>query len=113
MAHIAICKADTTDATEACRVLRRSISEVCGSDYGNDPKILAEWLFNKTPHNVSSWIQDQANFCVVAKRQDEIVGFAVLRGDEILLNYVVPEYLSKGAGHMMLEALERRAMVKV
>jgi hypothetical protein len=38
----------TEDAPAACDVLRRSISELCVADHGNDPTILARWLSNKT-----------------------------------------------------------------
>jgi hypothetical protein len=44
------------DAPAACQVLRRSISELCVADHGNDPAILAKWLLNKTPDIVASWI---------------------------------------------------------
>jgi hypothetical protein len=40
---------ETEDAPAACDVLRRSISELCVADHGNDPTILARWLSNKTP----------------------------------------------------------------
>ena len=40
------------DAEEACTMVRRSITELCAADHGNDPAILARWLDNKTPENV-------------------------------------------------------------
>jgi len=112
VSDVTIIEADQALAAEICRVLRRSISEVCGPDYSEDPAALSEWLSNKTPGNVRQWIGDKANYAVVAKLGEAVVGFALLREGEILLNYVVPECLGKGAGHMMLRALERRAMEK-
>ena len=32
------------DAQSACEVVRRSISELCAADHGNDPIILSQWL---------------------------------------------------------------------
>ena len=110
MVGIDVCQAQVSDAAEACRVLRRSISEVCGPDYGHDPDIMAEWLANKTPESVTAWIEDPINVSVVAKHGDEVIGFAVLRENTILLNYVAPEYLRRGAGRLMLAALERHAI---
>ena len=44
------------DAHAACRVLRRSIAELCHADHRNDPAILSRWLGNKTPEFFMSWI---------------------------------------------------------
>jgi hypothetical protein len=44
------------DASSACQVVGRSISELCVADHGNDPAILKQWLNNKTPENLASWI---------------------------------------------------------
>lgn len=95
-----------SQAKEICTVLRRSITEVCGPDYGNDHAVLEDWLSNKTPENVASWISEERSCSLVAKRGAEIVGFALLKEGEILLNYVAPEYIGKGAGAQMLSALE-------
>jgi hypothetical protein len=35
------------DASAACEVLRRSISELCGAVHRNDPEILTQWLKNQ------------------------------------------------------------------
>src|SRR5271156_361764 len=45
------------DADEACRVLRRSITELCEADHHGDPTLLAAWLSNKTPDIVAGWIR--------------------------------------------------------
>jgi len=54
------------DASAACEVLRRSISELCGADHRNDPEILTRWLANKTPEIVGSWIIEPGNSVLVA-----------------------------------------------
>jgi hypothetical protein len=48
--------AQPEDAHSACEVVRRSISELCAADHGNDPTVLSQWLKNKTLGNVASWI---------------------------------------------------------
>jgi len=40
------------DADAACDVLRKSISQLCVADHGNDPAILNRWLSNKKPEIV-------------------------------------------------------------
>lgn len=86
--------------------MRRSISEVCGPDYGNDPTVLTGWLSNKTPENVSGWIANNGSYSIVAKWNAEIIGFALIREDEIMLMYVIPEFIGKGVGRKMLKAIE-------
>jgi hypothetical protein len=61
------------DASAACEVLRRSISELCGSDHRNDPEILRRWLANKTPEIVGSWIMKPGNSVLVAVNDDSIL----------------------------------------
>jgi hypothetical protein len=53
--------AQLEDAPAACQVLRRSVTELCVADHGNDPAILTRWLGNKTVENVASWIAQPAN----------------------------------------------------
>ena len=106
MTELVVARANPTQAAEICNVIRRSIQEVCGPDYNNDPHVLAQWLANKTPNNISEWIKSKHNYPVVVVHQSNIVGFAMARDDEILLNYVAPEYLGQGAGRLMLVALE-------
>lgn len=109
MCKFEIVVAVPSQANEICSVLRRSITEVCGPDYGNDRAVLEDWLSNKTPANVTNWVSGGESFSVVAKSDAVIVGFALLKEGEILLNYVIPEYFGKGAGAQMLAALEEWA----
>jgi hypothetical protein len=83
------------DAVDACRVLQRSISELCDADHHNDPAILEKWLANKTPANVQSWIESPHGYIFVAVNDGAILGVAgVNAAGEITLNYVSPD-----AGH--------------
>jgi len=98
------------DAEEACTVLRRSIAELCGADHRNDPAILARWLSNKTPENVSVWIaRPDASMLVAVERGAIVAVGMVTDAGEILLNYVSPDARFRGASRALLAALEVRA----
>jgi len=114
MNNFYIRSADTGDATAACEVMRRSITEVCAPDYDDDQDVISGWLSNKTKENVSNWIRSSRTYSVVGcNQQGEIVGFsAIALTGEILLNYLLPEALHKGLGKLMLEAMEREVISK-
>src|SRR5258706_9441450 len=96
-----------TDAPVVCEVLRRSIRELCSAGHRNDAAILDAWLENKTIENVMAWVRSDSNFSVVAVEGAAVCGFAVLqRSGEIHFCYVAPEVLRRGAGALMLRALE-------
>ena len=98
------------DATAACRVLRQSISELCAADHRNDPTILAQWLVNKTPEIVASWIAQPGNSVLVAVEDNVILGVgSVTDKGEINLNYVSPEARFRGVSRALMGALEARA----
>lgn len=99
------------DASAACQVLRRSISELCGADHGNDPTILARWLSNKTPEIVASWIARPDNSLLVAVEGGTILAVgSVTDAGEITLNYVSPDARFRGISRALLGALEARAV---
>jgi GNAT superfamily N-acetyltransferase len=102
--------ATTTDACVACAVLRRSISECCARDHGNDPAILQSWLGNKTPETVTCWFMSPTNFSLVAVEADVIVGVALLtRAGRLALCYLLPDARRRGIGHALLERIEAQA----
>jgi len=99
------------DAPAACQVLRRSISELCVADHGNDPTILKRWLSNKTPEIVASWIASPNNSLLVAVERDTILAVgSVSNAGEVLLNYVSPDARFRGVSRALLGALEARAI---
>jgi GNAT superfamily N-acetyltransferase len=110
MDDFVIRKATSRDAEAACHVLVRSIKEICAPYYENEERIMAEWLANKTVANVRQWIEADRSYSVVAVKGGVVVGFSLISGAEILLNYVVPEALHKGIGKRMLQALENHAI---
>ena len=102
--------ASEADAVAACEALRRSIRELCVADHGHDERVLAAWLANKTPQNVRAWITSPSSFSVVAVENSELRGFGLIQGDgEIQMCYLVPEVQHRGAGKLMLCALEAQA----
>jgi len=100
-------QAQLTDASEACRVLRSSIAELCRADHENDPALLRRWLSNKTPDNVRLWIQHPQSHVFVAVENNEIIGVgAVTAAGEVTLNYVAPPARFRGVSKALLKHLE-------
>jgi predicted GNAT family acetyltransferase len=109
--EIDIRDATPEDAPAACKVLRRSISELCVADHRNDPAILDRWLANKTPEIVGSWIIQPSNSMLVAVEGKTILAVgSVTNAGEITLNYVSPDARFRGVSRAMLRALEARAV---
>jgi GNAT superfamily N-acetyltransferase len=98
------------DAGQACGVLRRSISELCVADHGNDPAILNAWLANKTPEIVAGWARQKGNSLLLAVEGDAVLAVgSVTDLGEITLNYVAPDARFRGVSRALLRALEARA----
>ncbi len=98
------------DAPDACNVIRSSILECCADDHRGDAKVLGEWLRNKTPEFVRRFILEPNAFSVVARIDEETVGFgSALKTGEVTLCYVAPSARFKGAGKALLAALEDHA----
>jgi hypothetical protein len=88
------------DAFAAGEVMRRSITELCTSDHGNDPIILRRWLSNKAPEIFRSWIRPGNSVLVAVDIEtDNILGVGRVTDDgEITLNYVSPDARLRGVG---------------
>jgi GNAT superfamily N-acetyltransferase len=100
-------KAEPEDAEAACRVLQRSITELCVADHRNDPGMLNRWLSNKTPEMFASWARSAGNSLFVAVEDIDILAVGcVSDAGEITLNYVSPDWRFRGVSRAMLRTLE-------
>jgi GNAT superfamily N-acetyltransferase len=100
--------ANVSDAGAACDVVRRSITRLCELDHGNDPALIDDWLANKTPDNMASWIVNSHVF--VAEDDGRLLGVAsIASSGGITLNYVAPEARFRGISKALLSELERTA----
>jgi N-acetylglutamate synthase-like GNAT family acetyltransferase len=107
---IAIRKAVPDDAPAACALLRRSIEEGCEPDHRGQPAILDSWLGNKTPQNVATWFSSASHHALVAERDGELLGLALLtQAGKIALCYVLPGALRVGVGRALLAGIEEQA----
>ena len=98
------------DAEAAAEVLRRSIREVCGPDYGHDAPLLERWCGNKTRENLERWISDPENVMLVAEQGARLLAVGAIHcSGEIRLCYAVPEALGRGIGGALLAGLESHA----
>lgn len=107
---IVIRRATTDDASAACHVLCRSITECCELDHRNDRTLLDAWLGNKNPETVAGWFSAPSNCGMVAECDGKLVGVGlVTQAGKICLCYVLPEVLGTGVGSALLLALEQQA----
>lgn len=98
------------DAPEACTVLRRSIAELCRADHRDDIDILTQWLANKTPQIVATWITQPGNHMLLAIEDGAVLAVgSVTDAGHITLNYVSPDARFRGVSTALLAALEARA----
>ena len=92
-------------------MLRRSIVELCVADHGNDATILTQWLSNKTPEIVASWIASPDNSLLVAVERGTILAVgAVTNAGEVSANYVSPDARFRGVSRALLGTLEAKAI---
>jgi len=95
------------EAAEACRVIRRSVKELCSIDHGGDPGILDAWLANKTPERVLSWIEANPGGVLVSVGAGGIAGVGCMMPDAtIVLNYVAPWAQRQGIGKGLVRMME-------
>lgn len=107
---IDIRKAAPLDAAPACNLLRRSIEQGCAPDHCGRPDILDIWLANKNPENVAAWFASPTNHAIVAERDGELLGLALLtQAGKLALCYVEPGALRIGVGRALLAAVEAQA----
>jgi putative acetyltransferase len=107
---IHIRRAGPGDAPAACALLRHAIEEGCAAAHGGTRAILHAWLGNKTPENVQAWFASPTNFAVLAERDSELAGLALLnQAGKLALCYVHPALVRSGVGSALLAAVEDQA----
>jgi GNAT superfamily N-acetyltransferase len=107
---IQIRKAAPEDAVAVCHLLRRSITECCVQDHRHDPATLKAWLGNKTPDIVAGWFTIPTNYPLVAERDGQLLGVALLtQAGKLALCYVLPEAQGQGVGRRLVEGIEAQA----
>jgi GNAT superfamily N-acetyltransferase len=97
------------DASGACQVIRRSITELCAVDYKNDPVVLQRWLNNKAPEVFRKWIKSENSLLLAVEGGNILAVGCVTDAGKIMLNYVSPDARFRGVSSALLSALERRA----
>ena len=101
------------DASAACEIMRRSITELCVADHRNDEAILKRWLSNKIPEVFVSWIAQPDNSLLVAVERGDILAVgSITDAGHITLNYVSPDARFRGVSRALLGALEIRALAQ-
>lgn len=112
LANLKLITPSSEHSKALCELLVASITINCAIDYNNDPKIMKEWLANKTPENISQWINSSNNIALAALDafKNRLVGFILMdKEGEIRLNYVLPAYLYQGVGKALLKEMEHIA----
>jgi len=101
-------EASIEDTEEACRVIKRSITELCQLDHQCDPHTLNLWLANKTTENMRRWIREGNVF--IGTDDSVILGVAAINNSGgITLNYVSPDARFRGVSKALITRLEAKA----
>ena len=107
---ISVCHAEAADAEEIAVLLRRSITELCEPDHGNNPRKLEPWLANKTADTVRRWIEGPDHIVCAVNEDGEghrIVGVGLVASSgEVQLNYVHPDARNCGVSKAVMRSLE-------
>ncbi len=99
-------EAQRSDAPAVADVICASIRELCGADHHDDSATISAWTAKKTRENTLGWIIDPGMVVLVSRAGQEIAAVGMLRGEEILLNYVAPAHRFAGHSKAILAAME-------
>ena len=96
-----------TDTGRVCRMHKASIRNLCRSHYTADQ--IEAWAGPKRPEQYEGLIRDL--IVLVVEEGADVVAFGALDGTaaDIRALYVAPEFVGRGIGSMVLEALEFEA----
>ncbi|WP_417524622.1 GNAT family N-acetyltransferase [Marinovum sp.] len=96
-----------SDAAAAMDVLRRSITELCTADHGNDPAELDPWLASKTEANWLKWLAVPGAGVLVAEVAGRLAGVGMINATALVqVLYVAPEARFAGVSSALLAAME-------
>jgi GNAT superfamily N-acetyltransferase len=100
-------RAAVTDTERVCRMHKASIRYLCQSHYAFDQ--IEAWAGPKRPEQYERLIRDLIVF--VVEEGADVVAFGALDGAaaDIKALYVAPEFVGRGIGSRVLEALESEA----
>lgn len=102
-----------SDAEAAMAVLRRSITELCSADHGDDPAELAPWLANKTEPTWHTWLAVRGATLLVAEVADCVAGVGMISATaRVQVLYVSPNVRFIGVSSALLAAMEDTARAK-
>lgn len=100
-----IAKASSRHIKEINQLIIRSIIEICVADHKNQYVLIQDWISNKTPKNISTWINNNYAYIAISENYT-VVGFIMMsKRGEILLNYILPGYVKRGIGKALLNKL--------
>lgn len=106
MSNLVIRDATIADAEEISSLLIRSITDLCGEDHLDDPKLIEGWVANKTPDHVREWIENGAQMRV-SEAGDRIGAVGCYTDDGMIqLLYVSPEARGQGHSSAILKIME-------
>ena len=100
-------RAMITDTEKMCRMHKASIRNLCRSHYTSDQ--IEAWAGPKRPEQYERLIRDL--IVLVVEDGADVVAFGALEGAaaDIRALYVAHEFVGRGIGSMVLEALESEA----
>ncbi len=102
-----IARASSAYSHEIAELLRRSITELCTFDHGDDPDRLGPWLETKTAETVEGWIDGPGGAFMAQDQDRKILGMAMGNPQgQILLNYVLPDVRFSGISKALMRAVE-------
>ena len=100
-----IAKARGEHIKEINQLIIRSIIEICVADHKHQYVLIQDWISNKTPKNIATWVSNNYAYIAISKSHT-VVGFIMMsKKGEILLNYILPGYVKMGIGKALLNKL--------
>ncbi len=94
------------DAAAICQIHKASVCTLCAPAYS--PEEIEAWVGRVSPDDYRRLLSESDETLFVAEREQEVVGFSGLHGNEVSAVFVDPER-GRGAGAPLLEIVEETA----